>query len=80
MSNSEAGAIMRYSFLVALANDHVVDSDELGMIKRLALRDGIVDAAEREVLSRLFARFMKLNLSPEVRREILDFKAEHSIP
>jgi tellurite resistance protein len=79
-AGGEGDAIMRYSFLVAFANDGTVDADELAFIKRLALRDGIVDAREREVLSQIFSRVSEAGAGPEVWREIQEFKREHGIP
>jgi hypothetical protein len=77
---SERDAIMRYSFLVAFANDGTLDADELAFIKRLALRDGIVDDGERTVLSRIFARVSAETVTPDVWRDIEAFKQEHQIP
>jgi len=71
---------MRYSFLVAFANDGTVDADELAFIKRLALRDGVVDEHERSVLSQIFSRLSAGSVAPEVWQEIQDFKRDHQIP
>ena len=77
---SSWNAIMQYSFLRVFANDGTIDSDELAMLERLALRDGTVDDEERAVLSRLFARIKPDTTSPNVWDEICRFKAEHNIP
>jgi tellurite resistance protein len=79
-SAGEGDAIMRYSFLVAFANDGTVDADELAFIKRLALKDGIVDDNERSVLSQIFSRVSANNVAPEVWQDIQDFKRDHQIP
>ncbi|MBL6752607.1 MAG: hypothetical protein ISP90_19000 [Nevskia sp.] len=79
-AGSERDAIMRYSFLVAFANDGTIDGDELAFIKRLALRDGVVDDGERDVLSRIFARVSQAGVAPEVWQELQAFKQEHGIP
>ncbi len=79
-AGSERDAIMRYSFLVAFANDGTIDADELAFIKRLALRDGVVDDGEREVLSRIFARVSEDRAEPAVWQEIQAFKREFRIP
>lgn len=71
---------MRYSFLVAFANDGTVDADELAFIKRLALRDGVIDEHERSVLSQVFSRVSEQSAAPEVWKDIQDFKREHQIP
>ncbi len=71
---------MRYSFLVAFANDGTVDADELSFIKRLALKDGVVDDDERSVLSQIFSRVSAQTVVPDVWRDIQDFKRDHQIP
>lgn len=63
MPESRAREIARYSFLVAFANDGKLDENELGMIKRLALEDGVVDDDERRVLRNLFERVDVTTLS-----------------
>lgn len=78
--DSSWNAIMQYSFLKVFANDGTIDSDELALLERLALRDGTVDEDERVVLSRIFARVEPNTISPGVRDEIRRFKAEHNIP
>jgi len=71
---------MRYSFLVAFANDGTVDADELAFIKRLALRDGVVDEHERSVLSQIFSRLSVQSVAPDVWQDIQDFERDHQIP
>lgn len=75
-----AREITSYSFLVVFANDGIIDQKELEFMKNLALQDGEVDAAERRVLSSIFARAGRGGLAPEVQREIEQFKKEHGIP
>ncbi len=77
--DSGAQDIMRYSFLVAFANDDTLCEDELGMITRLALRDGIIDDQERDVLRNIFARAQTQNLTPDVRDEIRQFRDKYNI-
>lgn len=76
---SRADDILRYSFLVALADDGSLDAAELGFIERLALSDSAVDEAEREVLRSLFGRLDPARLTPAVQAEIADFRAHHGI-
>ena len=73
---SRAREIMNYSFLVAFANDGTIDEGELGFIKRLALKDGVIDEQEKEVLTRIFDRFDADSMSPTVRDEIEKFREE----
>jgi len=76
---SSWNAIMQYSFLRVFANDGTIDAEELAMLERLALRDGIVDDDERTVLRRIFSRVLPDTVSPSVWDEICRFKAEHGI-
>jgi hypothetical protein len=80
LPGSESSAIMRYSFLVAFANDGTIDADELAFIERLALRDGVVDDEEREVLSEIFGRLTEDKVAPAVWKEIQEFKQKYRIP
>ncbi len=67
---------MNYSFLVAFADDGTIDEGELAFIKRLALKDGILDDQEKEVLVRIFDKLDHNALSPTVRAEIASFREE----
>ena len=67
---------MNYSFLVALSNDGTIDEGELGFIKRLALKDVVIDEQEKEVLTRIFDRLDADSMSPTVRDEIEKFREE----
>jgi tellurite resistance protein len=80
LPGSQSDAIMRYSFLVAFANDGTIDADELAFIERLALRDGVVDDEERAVLSQIFGRLSEDKLAAPVWAEIQDFKRRFRIP
>jgi hypothetical protein len=71
--------MLRYSLRRAFADNSGMSADELAMIERLALRDGIVDDREREILSRVFARLDEQNVPKEVWEEIGRFKAQHGI-
>jgi hypothetical protein len=79
-NGSSWNAIMQYSFLRVFANDGLIDRDELQMLERLALQDGVVDDQEREVLARVFARVNPQTIDPGVRDEIQSFKAQFDIP
>ena len=57
----------------------LIDADELAMLKKLALMDGVVDEKEREVLAGIFKRVQGFALEPGVRDEIDRFRAEHGI-
>lgn len=68
MSDEEATArhLAEYAFLEVFANDDTIDEVEFLFLKRLALGDGVVDAAERRVLGRIFARVDETMVSAEV--------------
>lgn len=76
---SRAREILNYSFLVALANDGVIDDGELSYIKSLALADGVLDEREKSALQRVFARVDEARLSPTVRDEFRRFRARHGV-
>ncbi len=77
---SNWNAIMQYSFLRVFANDGLIDRDELQMLERLALQDGIVDDKEKDVLMRIFARANPRTVEPAVWDEIQRFKTQFGIP
>ena len=77
--NGKAKQIMNYSFLVAFANDGTLDSQELEFMKKLALRDGVVDDEEKTVLQKIFDRAYKGSISEETKQEIESFRKEFDI-
>ena len=77
---SSWNGIMQYSFLAVFANDGRIDAAEMAFLEKLALRDGTVDAQERTVLSRIFAKVDQESVTPDVWAEILSFKERHGIP
>ncbi|MBT8446402.1 MAG: hypothetical protein KJO38_04585 [Gammaproteobacteria bacterium] len=79
MTNSKAKQLTDYSFLVVFANDGTIDADELAMMERLALEDGIVDDDERQVLQRIFSRLDPDSIDQEVREEIERFRSRYNI-
>jgi hypothetical protein len=77
-NNGESRALMMYS-LSAFANDGTLDSGELDFIKRLALRDGVIDEDERIVLSNIFSRVPEGKTAPEIMTAIREFKKHFAI-
>jgi hypothetical protein len=77
---SRAKELAGYSFLVVFANDRTIDDAELAMLERLALEDGVVDDAEREVLGNIFGRVTPEQVAETVRAEIERFRERHAIP
>jgi len=78
-AGSKAREILNYSFLVALANDGVIDDGELSYIKSLAMADGTLDEREKDALRRVFARMDESQLSPLVLEEYRRFRARHGV-
>ncbi len=78
--SSNWNAIMQYSFIRIFANDGTIDTDELAMLERLAMADGLVDDRERNVLASIFSRANPASMSADVLESIEKFKALHQIP
>lgn len=78
-NNSNAKALMAYSFLVVFGNDDTIDEDELRMIENLALKDDVIDDEEKRILRNLFARVDKDHLTETVWQEIQNFRHQHGI-
>ena len=76
-SDSDDNAIMQYSFLAVFANDRTIDAGELEFLKRLALRDQVVDEAERRVLAAIFGRVTRETVTPDVWLEMEQFRQRH---
>ncbi len=77
--NSRAEDVRRYAFLVAFANDDVIDLAELEFMEKLVLEDRTVDDEERRVLKEIFERVTARELAPAVREEIARFRAKFGI-
>ena len=78
--SSQWNAIAQYSFLRVFANDDTIDADELAMIERLAMADGVVDDRERDVLSKIFSRVSEDMVAADVWNGIVQFKTRHGVP
>ncbi len=78
-AGSKAREILNYSFLVALANDGVIDDGELSYIKSLAMADGILDEREKNALRRVFARVDESKLSAVVLAEYRKFRESYDL-
>ncbi|MDX2226520.1 MAG: hypothetical protein SFY92_05405 [Verrucomicrobiae bacterium] len=78
-NTSEAKSIMGYSFLHVFAKANRIDQDELAFIERLALRDGLVDENEKQILHNIFSRVSQETEPAEVWEEICRFKKQFGI-
>lgn len=76
---SAAQRLAAYSFLVVFANDGTISAEELTMLEKIALEDGVVDEAERSVLSNLFSRISRESVTDAVWEEITRFKSAYGI-
>jgi len=77
--DSKAKEILDYSLFVAFANDGTLDAFELDMIKKLALKDGVVDKDERKALKQVFSRITENMVTPDTWAEIKRFRKEFDI-
>jgi hypothetical protein len=78
-SDSKSKEILSYSFLVAFANDRIIDQGELEFMEKLALEDRQVDEQERAALQAIFERAASAELSQEVQTEIARFRQKYGI-
>ncbi len=79
-ATSSWNAIMQYSFLRVFANNGTIDAQELAMLEKLALEDGVIDDRERTVLGNILARVDSNTVTAEVWESIERFRARHDIP
>lgn len=77
--HSKARELIGYSFLVLFANDDAVDENELHFIEKLALEDGQIDDAEKQVLRSIFARSNEEHMAQKVIDEIRAFREKYDI-
>lgn len=77
--DSEAGDLVKYSFLHTFAEDGHLEKSELALLEAIALRDHKVDEQERAVLATIFSRVSPDAVSPEVWVELERFKERFGI-
>ncbi|MEM7393097.1 MAG: hypothetical protein AAF492_12200 [Verrucomicrobiota bacterium] len=77
--HSKARELSGYSFLVVFANDDTISESELTMMKKIALRDGMIDEEEKSVLRDIFARANTDHMEEKTRNEIQRFRERHDI-
>ncbi|MGF1679162.1 MAG: hypothetical protein ACFCUX_08215 [Candidatus Methylacidiphilales bacterium] len=73
--DSRAKEIIAYTYLHALSNDDVIDEHELEFLKKIALKDGVIDDDEARVIHEVLGRVNMDKLSPSVHKTIDQFCA-----
>ena len=73
-SDSRAKEIIAYSYLHALSVDNTLHEHELDFMKKLALKDGVVDDAEARALHRIFDHLEGHPVSPKVAHAVAAFR------
>ena len=71
--------MLNYAFLVALADDGVIDDGELSHLKNLAMADGALDEEEKNALKRVFSLVDESKLSPVALTEFRKFRTIHGL-
>ena len=77
--HSEAGAITGYSYLHLFAHDGQISDAELSFIRKLALRDAKVDAAELRVLDNITRRIKRERVSAPSWETIKHFRHKYGL-
>ena len=70
---------LAYASFAIFADDGSVDVGELNFLLGLALKDGKIDDAEREILSGIFDRITEPQVSAEVWRRIKAVRRQHGV-
>jgi len=76
-NDSRAKEVMQYSFLVALANDSVIDENEFRFIRKQVLADGVIDDAERDIIRKILDRVDRDKQDPEILAQMEAFLEQH---
>ncbi len=77
--HSEADKIAGYSYLHLFAHDGQISDAELSFIRKLALRDTKLDAAELRVLDNITRRLQRDRVSARVWEEIKRFRHKYAL-
>lgn len=75
----QSGIELAYASLVLYADDGTIDEEELKTLLHIALRDGVINEREKEVLRSLFNRIHEEEVSAEVWDHIQNIRKQHSI-
>lgn len=78
-SNTDSSVELAYASLVLWADDGSLDTNELDTLLNIALRDGVISEAEKEVLRGVFNRVHEEDVPGDVWDKIHDIRKQHSI-
>ena len=70
---------LAYASFAVFADDGKIDEDELAFLLTLALRDGVVTEAEKNVLRGVFNRMLEGDVSAKVWSKVQSLREEHGI-
>jgi hypothetical protein len=73
-TDSRAKELIAYTYLHAFANDDTLDDHELEFLKKLVLKDGVIDDDEARVIHRLLDHLAGHAISPKVAHTIDTFR------
>jgi hypothetical protein len=73
------GIELAYATLVMYADDAKLDEGELKTLLNIALRDGVMNEREREILRGLFNRIREEDVSGEVWTQIQTIRQQYSV-
>jgi hypothetical protein len=73
-TDSRAKEIIAYTYLHALGTDHILHSDEMEFLKKIALKDGVIDDDEARVIHELLVRVDESHVSHKVKSQIDAFR------
>jgi len=68
-----------YLTLQIFGNDGEIDIDELNFLIKMALRDGEIDAREKEILRSVFDKLSGQDLSEDLLKQISDIRSKHQL-
>jgi len=71
--DTRAKELIAYTYLHALSNDDTIDAGELEFMKKIALKDGVIDDDEARVIHELLDRIDLNQLSASVHGTIDQF-------
>jgi|GEM_PF-1166160 hypothetical protein len=72
--DSRAKEIIAYTYLHAVDSEGVLHSHELDFLKKIALKDGVIDDDEARVLHEILGRVDLSKVSAKVKTQVEGFK------